>query len=63
MKNELLAKCTRSQLEMMRFSYWTIMQVFEDLCGGPRKAVVEREYIIARQNYRRVNELISELAE
>lgn len=63
MTNELLAKCDRQKLEALRFGYWSIMRVFEDAYGGPTKASAEKEYIICRQNYRRVNSLLSELAE
>lgn len=63
MKNDLLAKCSRNDLEALRFGYWSIMRVFEDICGGPGKAVENREYLIARQNYRKVNELLLELSE
>lgn len=63
MTMELLGRCSRSELEELSFSYWKIITILERLHGGVYAASNYKEYIITRQNYARVKELLNQLAD
>lgn len=63
MKAELLAKCSKEQLQALFLGYAGICKVYEDVFDGPSKAAINKEYLIARQNCRKVYNLLTELAD
>lgn len=50
-----MQKCLRA--------YWDIMEVYEEVSGGPSAAFKHREYVIARQTATLLRELLNELPE
>ena len=63
MTTELLAKCSKEQLQALFMSYAGICKVYEEVFDGPSKAAINKEYLIARQNCRKVYNLLTELAD
>lgn len=50
MKAELLSAMGTDYLLQAREAYITLMSVYEDVCDGPRGAMVYREYFAIRDN-------------
>lgn len=63
MIRDLLAKCSRADLERLLRGYWDIIATYENVCGGPGRASEYREYLIVRQSMNMVRPLLGELAE
>lgn len=62
MRREIIAKCEPEQLEQLIAGYGMISRVYEDVMGGPSKAMSEREYVIMRQAIKNLQVLRYELA-
>lgn len=63
MTTDVLAKCSRENLVRFLRGYWDIMTAYEEVCGGPSKAAMYREYLIIRQNINQVRSLLNEMPE
>lgn len=62
MRREIIAKLEPDQLEQLIAGYGMICRVYEDVKGGPSKAMSEREYVIMRQTIKILQALRYELA-
>lgn len=63
MTRDFLCKCNRSHMQKCLRAYWELMEIYEEVCGGPSKAFQYREYVIARQTATLLRELLNELPE
>ena len=63
MTRDVLARCSRADLERLMRGYWDIMTTYENVCGGPGRASEYREYLIVRQSMNMVRPLLGELAD
>ena len=63
MTREFLCKCKRSHMQKCLRAYWDLLEVYEEVCGGPSAAFKYREYVIARQTATLLRELLNELPE
>lgn len=53
MTSEMLSHLTAGELQQAAHAYKAIMDIYESLYDGPRGAMANREYFVARDNYRR----------